>query len=118
MLMIQVNGVLGLVCFQSGRWYYFCIADLYILKMERKLNDLQIFDIMLQVYLPIIAMKYWFFGIVNIANKHVYVCDNLRLPTPEFCCAIFHDIVSFKALYMKCGDFGLFIKFRHNGRLS
>ena len=77
--------------------------------MERKLNDLQIFYIMLQVYLQIIVMKHWFVRIVHIANQHVYTCDNLRIPTLEFGCAIFHDIVSFKPHYMKYGDFGLFI---------
>ena len=104
--MIQVNSILGLVCFRSVSWYYFCIADLYTLKMEMKLNDLELFDIMLQVYLPIIAMKHWFVGIVNIANKHVYVCDNLRILTLEFSCAIFHDIVSFNKHYTKFGDLG------------
>ena len=55
------------------------------------------FYIMLQVYLPIITMKHWFVGIVNIANKHLYVCDNLCIPTSEFGCVIFHNIVSFKS---------------------
>ena len=66
--------------------------------MERKLNDLQ-------VYLPIIAMKHWFVRIVHIALQCVYICDKLRIPTLEFGLAIFHDIVSFKAHYTKCGDF-------------
>ena len=40
------------------------------------------------------AMKHWFMGIFNIKDKHVYVCNNLRIMSYQFSTTIFTNIVS------------------------